>query len=134
MQPPKTSVILFAHGSKASEANDGIARLAEDLARRSGFPTAAAFLEIASPDLSAAVASARAGGARRVILVPCFLTMGMHVRQDLPRLVQTERDRYPDLEILVSLPMEGHPGLSEILFDRVSEALAGSSGAVQRKD
>src|SRR5687767_12195937 len=121
MQYPKTSVILFAHGSKAREANEGIARLAEALSRQSGYPARAAFLEVASPDLGAAVGVACQSGARRVIIVPCFLTMGMHVREDLPRLVEELRSKHPETEFLISEPLEGHPGLTAILLDRVRE-------------
>ena len=75
MNQLETSVILFAHGSKASEANDGIVRLAQELSRQSGFPAQAAFLEIAQPDLAAAMADACRKGARRVIIVRTFLRL-----------------------------------------------------------
>ena len=124
MSESATAIVLFAHGSKVPEANAVIARLAEEVSRRSGFPAYSAFLEMVQPDLSAAVQRAAREGAARVILVPCFLTMGVHVREDLPRLVQQQREACPGVEILISQPLEGHPGLSEILLDRVREVQA----------
>ena len=132
MRHPQTSVILFAHGSKAREANEGIAHLAEALSRQSGYPAQAAFLELAPPDLAGAVAAACQSGSRRVIVVPCFLTMGMHMREDLPRLMDEQRAKHPEAEILVSQPLEGHPGLGEILLDRVREALSSAASMSTR--
>jgi sirohydrochlorin cobaltochelatase len=122
-----TSIIVFAHGSKVKEANETIARLAREVSRASGLPAGAAFLEVAQPDLSAAVAGAVQAGARKVLIVPCFLVFGVHVKQDLPRLVQSLASAHPDVEFVVSQPLEGHPGLAEILANRAREALAGEA-------
>jgi len=119
-----TSIIIFAHGSKVAEANETIARLAREVARNSGCPALAAYLEVAQPDLSAAVAHSIRAGARRVVIVPCFLVFGVHVREDLPRLVEKLESKHPGVEFLVSQPLEGHPGLGEILASRVRETLA----------
>ena len=124
MTEPGTSLILFAHGSKVADANATIARLAGELSRLTGFEAHAAFLEVAQPDLEAAVADATEGGARRIIIVPCFLVYGVHVREDLPRLAQALEHAHPGVEIVVSEPLEGHPGLVDILASRVQDSLA----------
>ena len=129
----ETFVILFAHGSKSREANEGIELLAGDLERVSGLPTHATFLEFASPDLAGAAAAASLAGARRIIVVPCFLTMGMHVREDLPRLLSELRSRHTEVEVLASAPLEGHGGLASILLDRVREALGAAAPLPERK-
>lgn len=120
-----TAVIIFAHGSRVREANETIARLAREVSQTSGLAASAAFLDVAQPDLSAAVADAVRAGARKVLIVPCFLVFGMHVREDLPRLVSLLEADHPGLEIVVCQPLEGHPGLAEILVNRVHQALEG---------
>jgi sirohydrochlorin ferrochelatase len=124
-----TGVILFAHGSKVPDANAVISRLAEQVSVQSGYPARSAYLEIAHPDLAAAVAEAVSQGAKRVIVIPCFLAMGVHVREDLPRLVAEQRATFPQIEILISQPLEGHPGLAGILLDRVREVLDDKNAA-----
>jgi len=127
MNDQNTAIIVFAHGSKVQEANETISRLASGVSRTSGLPATAAFLEVAQPDLHVAVAGAVQAGARKVLIVPCFLVFGVHVRQDLPRLVGALQAAHPAVEILVSQPLEGHPGLAEILASRVREALRGET-------
>ena len=122
-----TAIIVFAHGSKVKEANETIARLARELSSSTGLPANAAFLDVAQPDLNAAVASAVRAGARKVLIVPCFLVFGVHVREDLPRLVGLLEAAHPGVEIAVSQPLEGHPGLAKILASRVRQALAGET-------
>src|SRR3989304_140623 len=102
-----TSIIIFAHGSKVAEANETIARLAREVSRNSGCPALAAYLEVAQPGLSAAVADSIRAGARRVVIVPCFLVFGVHVREDLPRLVEKLESAHPGGAFRVWQPPAG---------------------------
>lgn len=119
-----TGVVLFAHGSPVPEANQGITELAREVGARTGaaFVTAA-FLDSAPPDLGAALAQAVERGVHRIVIMPYFLTMGLHLRRDLPRLVAEQRARFPALEILVSESLEAYPGMADAVVGRVREAL-----------
>jgi hypothetical protein len=119
----QTAVVLFAHGSGVPEANRQVASVAGEISRRSGCAAGCAFLEIAQPDLAAAVATLAQGGARRIVVVPYFLTMGVHVGQDLPRLIDAQRVRFPEVEFLLGQPLEGSPGLPALILERVREVL-----------
>lgn len=123
MSEPTTAIIVFAHGSAVPEANGEVARLAEEVARRAHCPARSAFLEQAQPDLAAAVAESVAAGARRIVVVPYFLTMGTHVRRDLPRLLAEQRARFPDVDFCAGQSLEGYPGMADVLLSRVQEAL-----------
>jgi sirohydrochlorin ferrochelatase len=119
-----TGIVLFAHGSSVQEANDGVRELARQV--RDAGPYAfvrEAFLESAQPDLGAALAEAAQSELKRVIIIPFFLTMGIHLRRDLPRLVEVHRERYPGLEVQVGSSLEGLPEMPSILLGRVREAL-----------
>ncbi len=125
-----TGVVLFAHGSPVPEANQSIAALARQVAAGldAEFVTEA-FLDSAQPDLSAALAEAARRGVRRVVVMPYFLTLGLHLRRDLPRLITEQRARFPQLEILVSESLEGYPGMAEAVLSRVREALSSGGNA-----
>jgi sirohydrochlorin ferrochelatase len=127
LAPPATAIIVFAHGSKVPEANDVFERLADEVSRHSGLPSRAAFLEIAEPDLGAAISAAVSEGARRVVIAPAFLTIGRHVSHDLPRLLREQQAAHPRIEILAGQSLEGHPGVAAILLERVSEVLRGEA-------
>src|SRR5437879_1488705 len=98
MERKSTAIILFAHGSAVAEANRQVGLLAEEVSRLARRPAGCAFLEMAQPDLPAAVARAADSGAQRIVVIPYFLTMGVHVRNDLPRLIEQQRALFPGVE------------------------------------
>ena len=121
-----TAVVIFAHGSSVESANDAVRRVALNFAREGGFEMVeAAFLEQGQPDLATAVDTAMAKGAERIVVVPYFLTLGIHLERDLPRIVEGLVRNHPGVEIRVAPPLDGHPALGEILKQRVRQALGG---------
>lgn len=119
-----TGVLLFAHGSRVEEANQGVHALARQVQALGPYSyVRAAFLELSQPDLGTAMAQAVEAGVRRVIVIPYFLTLGIHLRRDLPNLVAPQKQKYPGLQIDVGQPLEGHPLMQSIIFDRVREVV-----------
>jgi sirohydrochlorin ferrochelatase len=115
-----TGIIVFAHGSRIEPANQAVRAVAADLARAGGYPAVeAAFLELGRPSLEEAADLLALRGVERIIVVPYFLTPGMHLERDLPVLVERISQKYKDIEIQVTLPLDGHPGLVQVLADRV---------------
>ena len=82
-----------------------------------------AFLEAAHPGLKEAVARLTAKGVDRIIVLPYFLTLGIHLKRDLPRIVAELSLIHSSVEITVTEPLDGHPALKEILLDRARKAL-----------
>ncbi|MDE3181150.1 MAG: CbiX/SirB N-terminal domain-containing protein [Acidobacteriota bacterium] len=122
---PATAIILFAHGSRVEEANERVRALAGRVQNEGGFANVrTAFLEMAEPGLGRAIDEAVRAGARRVVVLPYFLTTGVHLRQDLPELLSRERVAHPEVEFLMTESLEGHPLLASILLERIHEASA----------
>jgi sirohydrochlorin ferrochelatase len=120
----RTGIVVFGHGSSVPSANDAVRIIAERAAREGCwnlFETA--FLE-AAPRLQEAVSKLTAQGAEEVLVLPYFLTLGIHLQRDLPKLVD-DLSREHGIPIRVSDPLDGHPELSRILVARASELLAG---------
>lgn len=117
-------LVVFAHGSRVTAANEAVERVARETSRLAGIALyRAAFLELASPTLAEAVGELAATGARRVLVTPYFLTMGRHLTEDLPRLLRTIRAEHPELQLEASPPLDGHPHLAGILADRARALL-----------
>src|SRR5690242_19153466 len=96
------------------------------MASQGGYWAEAAFLEGGTPDLSAAVAALAERGARRVIVLPYFLTLGLRLQRDLPKLVEQAGTAHPEVRLEVAPPLDGHPALVTILLDRAAAAMGGS--------
>ena len=119
----KTGVIVFAHGSRVESANEAVRTVAADLARATANPdTVAAFLELGDPSLPAAAGRLVAAGATRIVVLPYFLTLGLHMERDLPVLAGDIKKAHPGIEVVVAPPLDGHPGLLEILAARLADA------------
>jgi sirohydrochlorin ferrochelatase len=119
-----TGLIVFAHGSSVESANEAVRAVAGEVARRGGYSTVeAAFLEGGRPSLKEAVGELSARGLSRVVVIPYFLTLGLHLQRDLPRLIQELRDQHPSLPIEVTPPLDTHPALIDALLDRAKESV-----------
>src|SRR5262245_32646567 len=117
------ALLLIAHGSRRAEANDDLFHVAEQMRRRCGHAAVeASFLELAEPTIDEAAARCVAGGAARVVLVPYFLSAGIHVRRDLAAARDRLAGRYPQVEFRLAEPLGRHPLLMEVVAERAREA------------
>lgn len=111
--------MVFAHGSSVASANEAVRAVAARVAAEGSYGLIeTAFLESAEPDLATAVRGLVARGARRVVVAPYFLTLGIHLQRDLPRIV-ADIAREQGIEIAVTPPLDGHEALARILLDRL---------------
>ena len=117
-------IIFFAHGSSVESANEAVRRVAADAARQAGVDRyEVAFLELAHPTLEEAAEMLIATGIARITVVPYFLTLGIHLQRDLPAIVKRIAADRPDIQVRVTPPLDGHPGLAAVLADRARNAI-----------
>jgi sirohydrochlorin ferrochelatase len=121
-----TGVLLFAHGSPVEDANRGVHELAARIEAAGPFRyVRAAFLDDGQPDLLEGVTQAAAAGLDLLIIIPYFLTVGLHLRRDLPKLLAAAKEQHPTLDILVGQSLEAHPLMPSLILGRAQEALEG---------
>jgi sirohydrochlorin ferrochelatase len=122
-----TALLLIAHGSRQAEANDDLGHVAAELRRR-GYAVEEAFLELAEPCIDDGAGRCVALGAGRVVLVPYFLSAGVHVRRDLAAACARLARRHPSVEFRLAEPLGRHPLLSDIVAQRAEEAVRPGGG------
>jgi sirohydrochlorin ferrochelatase len=114
-----TGYIVFAHGSSVESANEAVRAVSAQLRERGGYEAVeTAFLEGGRPDLQGAVDALSARGAEKIVVIPYFLTLGLHLQRDLPRLIKEIASARPGLSIGVTPPLDGHPAMIDALLDR----------------
>ncbi len=119
----RTALLLIAHGSREQDANADLHELAAVLRAGDRFGVVEpAFLELAEPTVPQAAARCVAQGARRVILLPYFLSAGVHVRRDLARLRGELAEAHPGVEFRLAEPLGPHPLLLQIVTERARQA------------
>jgi len=89
-------LILFAHGSRDPQWRAPMEAVAERAgALEADVLVRCAYLELMEPDLPACAAAMAAQGVTAITIVPMFLGVGRHAREDLPRIVAELRARHP---------------------------------------
>lgn len=109
-------LILFAHGSRDArwrEPVEAVARRVAELEPELG--VRCAYLELIPPDLPAAAMQLIAAGARFISVLPLFLGMGKHLREDLPRLVAQLRSAHPEVTFALRHAVGEAPELIDLL-------------------
>jgi sirohydrochlorin ferrochelatase len=116
------ALLLIAHGSSQPEANADLYHLADGLRRRGFSMVECSFLELAEPGIEEGGSRCVARGAGRVVMLPYFLSAGVHVRRDLAAARQRLAARFPHVEFRLAEPLGRHPLLLEVIAERAREA------------
>ena len=113
-------VILFAHGSRDPGWARPFEALASALRKLVDGPVTLAYLERMKPSLDEAI-DALAGQVSAIRVIPVFLGPGGHVKEDLPRLVQSARARHASLSIEIEPAIGDQAGV----IDALARVIAG---------
>ena len=130
------AIVLFAHGSRdpqwhrpiqavAGRVQAQLAISAQTAAMAAPTNAAAtpqpsvlvacAYLELSTPSLSEAVQNMVDQGCQHIRLVPLFLGVGKHVREDLPQMLADLAAQHPSV-VFEPLPAVGeHPDLLDLM-------------------
>ena len=110
------SIILFAHGSRDPLWKRPIEAVVHRIrAQQPQVPVACAYLELTTPDLPSVAVQMIASGTLKIRIVPIFLGVGRHAREDLPELVaQLERD-HPQVVFELQTAVGENPALIALM-------------------
>jgi len=112
------AIVLFAHGSRDPLWHRPMQAVATRVEQRlPSARVACAYLELSSPSLNDAVQQLVDAGCTQIRVVPMFLGVGKHVREDLPGMLQSLTDQHP-LIAFEPLPAVGeHPDLLNLMAE-----------------
>lgn len=119
---PQTAVLLIAHGSRRAAANEDLVQLAQLVAERGRYLIVeVSYLEITEPTIAAGGRSCVERGARRVLMLPYFLSAGVHVVNDLESQRTALAAGFPQTEFVMCPHLGLHPLMAEIVLERLGE-------------
>jgi sirohydrochlorin ferrochelatase len=125
-----TALLLIAHGSRRPAANADLDHLAEQMRVGGEYRhVQPAYLELCEPGIVAGGELCVAAGAERVVLVPYFLSAGVHVVEDLAAARDVLANRHPAVEFVLAEPLGRHPLLVQVVSDRAQEAIRANGAA-----
>ena len=116
-------IILFAHGSRDPLWRGPVEAVAARISARApeGL-VGCAYLELTEPDLPTLASKLIAEGADSLSVIPLFLGVGKHAREDLPKLVAELRQAHP----LTPIALSPSIGEDARLLDLIADIALGS--------
>ena len=119
-----TALLLIAHGSRRAEANADLEFVAAALRERGRYPVVTvSYLELVEPNIEGGGALCVQAGATDVILLPYFLSPGIHVVEDLTAARDALIARFPQVRFVLADPLGRHPLLVDVVEQRARESL-----------
>jgi sirohydrochlorin ferrochelatase len=120
----KTAVILMGHGSRVPEASRSMERVAEAL-RSSGEHEMVVICHMSrgGPFFPEALKKCVDGGAVKIVLIPYFLHMGLHMRLDVPEMMREEAGRYPTVKVVFGKSLGYDERLVDLVAQRIGESM-----------
>ena len=109
-------IVLFGHGSRDPLWRKPIEAVAARA--RALDPSVAvrcAYLELTEPGLATTVDGLAGEGVQSITIVPMFLGVGKHAREDLPLLLDALRSRHPHAQFTLQPSVGEQPALVELL-------------------
>ncbi len=117
----ETALLVVGHGSKSKEANEQMLQVVDLTAQKSDFGAVkGAFMELAEPSIEVVLKELYDANFRKITVLPYFLYNGMHIREDIPEILNKEKANYPDLEIDFAKPIGYEPLIADILLNRAA--------------
>ena len=112
------AIVLFAHGSRDALWRRPIEAVADEVKQLSpDTQVACAYLEMTEPDLPTTVASLVQTGVNVIRIVPMFLGVGRHAREDLPLLLQDLMAQHPGVTFELSNAIGEEPELTRAMAE-----------------
>jgi sirohydrochlorin ferrochelatase len=116
------ALLIIAHGSRRQDANDEVRRLSDRIRENSGpafdFVTPS-FLEISSPQVDSAIADLAEEGVTNIKIFPYFLSAGVHVTTDIPKLIQEENENFPAINFEILPHLGALQGISTLILNQI---------------
>ena len=120
----KTAILLMAHGSRITEANDAAREIARMVQEMTGYDIVeVSFREMHLPNIQQGIDACVAQGAERILLIPYFLFIGAHVQHDLPEELEEAMQRHPGVEMVMGPHLGVHRKLAEVVVERITVGL-----------
>jgi len=118
-------ILVIGHGSRSIDAKDIFFRIVSSLASRLPDKNIkGCFMEISSPYIEETVEAMYSEGVRSLVALPYFLFPGIHIKEDIPEILERIRAKHPDISISFAKPLGFDEKLVDILEHRAVEAIS----------
>ncbi|MDD5167258.1 MAG: precorrin-8X methylmutase [Syntrophales bacterium] len=117
------AVVLIGHGSRVPGAGGDMEQVAAGMRRM--FPAMmieTCAMSLIGPHLPETLRKCISAGAKKIIVMPYFLYMGIHLREDIPKILREEGKLYPDVKLVLGRNLGFDPSLVDLVAKRLEES------------
>ena len=113
-------ILVIAHGSRAKETEATLeAVLSMVKSKLDEIPVERAFMEFSERTVKKGVSALAAKGVTEIKIVPYFLFMGIHLKEDIPNMAAECAAGFPGITITMGEPLGVDERLADIIIDRI---------------
>jgi len=116
------NLIVLGHGSKSQTAIDDFNFIVESVKSKAQFKhVLGAHMELAAPSLQSVVENLYEKGERNFVVFPYFLFNGMHIRKDIPEIIDEIKRKYSDISINFLSPIGREELMADIIIKKINQ-------------
>lgn len=119
-------VLIVGHGSRSEKARENFDEVVKLVREKSNeVPVYGAHMELASPSIDEVMQLVVSKNKilKKVALVPFFLYEGIHIKEDIPEIIEELEKKYEDIQFTFGKPIGAEPVLADILLKRAEAIL-----------
>ncbi|NTU89933.1 MAG: cobalamin biosynthesis protein CbiX [Actinobacteria bacterium] len=113
-------IMIAAHGSRRLETEQTLDTIAEKVREKSGAEhLSLGFMEFSDRTFEKALDELVDAGCDDILVIPYFLFTGMHLKHDIPEMLEAYRSEHPDIDIRMGHTLGSDDRLVAIVADQV---------------
>ncbi len=122
-------LVIIGHGSKLPHNRENLEKLADILRKRSKFANVEiAFMVRNTPTIPDAIENMAKKGVSTIVLIPVFLSHGVHTVQEIPELIGIKKQEAQltakGIHLIYGEPLGSDERIAAIIEDKAAQALA----------
>jgi len=123
----KKAILIVGHGSRSKEAGEIFFQVVDMVkAKLEGTTVMGANMELSPPDIPTVLEEMmKINKFEEVIVVPYFLYRGIHIKEDIPEILEEMGKKYEGTKFTLGNPIGAESFLADILISRAKEAAGG---------
>ncbi len=123
------AMIIVDHGSKREQSNQMLMTFVQMFTQKTKCKIVEpAHMELAEPSIQTAFDKCVKRGAKRVIVMPYFLSPGKHWLQDIPAITKAAAEKHPGIGYMVGAPIGLHDLMIDLIQSRFDHCVSHASG------
>ena len=115
-------ILVIAHGSRAKETEAALEALVRMIKNKMGdVIIECAFMEFSDRTIEKGVSALAAKAVTEIKIIPYFLFMGMHMKEDIPNIVAKCAVNHKNIKITMGEHLGVDERLADIIVDRIKD-------------